>query len=179
MGTTDFRLPSPTNFTTFNWSPKIVTGDYVGNPCSNQIWCKSAYGRLLANAWNITILFIPSFENLPTGQTVQRIFALNGTNYAESSKDVHFAGFIDTAAQSRGQFPPKSLLLGAWVGVFNKPNAPNIKTLILSKLLHRSQPNFAQWQKLQSIGSNLRIVQIRLKEIQDGRRTSSWKVENR
>jgi len=28
-----------------------------------------------------------------------------------------------------------------------KPNSPNIKTCILSKLLHRFQWNFAQWQR--------------------------------
>jgi len=36
---------------------------------------------------------------------------------------------------------------GAWIDIF-KLNVQNIKTCILSKLLHRFQPNFAQWQRL-------------------------------
>jgi len=32
----------------------------------------------------------------------------------------------------------------AWIGVF-KPKSQNRKTCTLSKLLHRFQPNFAQW----------------------------------
>ena len=40
-------------------------------------------------------------------------------------------------------FYPKK---GAWIGIF-KPNSQYIKTSILSKPLHRFQPNFAQWQR--------------------------------
>jgi len=38
----------------------------------------------------------------------------------------------------------QKLNFGAWIGVF-KPNSQNRKTYILSKILHRFQPNFAQW----------------------------------
>jgi len=41
-------------------------------------------------------------------------------------------------------FYPKTLLKWAWIGNFN---AQNIKTCILSKLLHRFKPNFAYWQR--------------------------------
>jgi len=44
----------------------------------------------------------------------------------------------------RGQ-PPKNNL-GAWIGVF-KPKSWNRKICILSKLLHRFQPNFAKWHR--------------------------------
>ena len=40
---------------------------------------------------------------------------------------------------------PKKTILGAWVGIF-KLNTQNIKTCILSKILYRFKPNFAQWQ---------------------------------
>ena len=40
---------------------------------------------------------------------------------------------------------PKTPILGAWIGIF-KPNAQNSKICILSKLLRRLQPNFAQLQ---------------------------------
>jgi len=39
---------------------------------------------------------------------------------------------------------PKNPIFGAWIGFF-KPKSRNRKTCILSKLLHRFQPNFAQW----------------------------------
>ena len=38
---------------------------------------------------------------------------------------------------------PKNPILGAWIGIF-KLNVQNIKICILSKLLHRLQPTFAQ-----------------------------------
>ena len=41
---------------------------------------------------------------------------------------------------------PKNPILGAWIGIF-KLNVQNIKICILSKLLRRLQPNFAQWQR--------------------------------
>ena len=44
----------------------------------------------------------------------------------------------------KGSKTPKTLNFGAWIGVF-KPNSRNRKTCIFSKLLHRFQPNFAQW----------------------------------
>jgi len=39
--------------------------------------------------------------------------------------------------------PLKTPILRAWIGVF-KPNGQNIESFMLSKLLHRFQPNFAQ-----------------------------------
>ena len=44
----------------------------------------------------------------------------------------------------RGSKPKKKPIYGEWIGAF-KPNTQNIKTSTLSKLLHRFQPNFAQW----------------------------------
>jgi len=43
-------------------------------------------------------------------------------------------------------FTPKISTKGAWMGIL-KLNAQNIKTCILSKLLHRFKPNFVQWQR--------------------------------
>jgi len=45
-----------------------------------------------------------------------------------------------------GEKSPKTPILGEWIGIF-KFNAQNIKICILSKLLHRLQPNFAQSQR--------------------------------
>ena len=83
--------------------------------------------------------------NSPTGQTRQRIFTLDGSNDADSRKDVHFEGFVDIASHFGGKIlqTPKTPILGAWIGVF-KPNVQNIESFMLSKLLHRFQRNFAQ-----------------------------------
>jgi len=64
---------------------------------------------------------------------------LNGSNNADSCKDVPFGGFVDAAAYLGGQIPlrPQISTFGVWIGVF-KQNVPNIETFILSKLLHRS-----------------------------------------
>ena len=43
-------------------------------------------------------------------------------------------------------FCPKNTQKRAWIGIF-KLNVENIKTCILSKLLHRFKPNLAQWQR--------------------------------
>ena len=59
-----------------------------------QIWWKSVHGGFWANYWwNITnflfiLLFIPFFMNSPTDQTRRRIFTLDGSNDADSRKDV-------------------------------------------------------------------------------------------
>ena len=54
-----------------------------------------------------------------------------------------------------------------------KPNSPNIETFILSKLLHRLQPNFTHWyidQKVHYVNGSLCP-----KQIQDGGRPPSKK----
>ena len=60
-------------------------------------------------------------------------------------------------------FYPKTPPKWAWIGIF-RLNAQNIKTCLLSKLLHRFKPNFAQWQttKIHFVGGpNRRITNPR------------------
>ena len=54
---------------------------------------------------NVFYLYIPFFINSPTGQTRRRIFTLDGSNDADSRKDVHFVGFVDIAPHFRGEIP--------------------------------------------------------------------------
>ena len=81
--------------------------------------------------------------NSPTGQTSRRIFTLDGSNDADSRKDVPFRGFVDIATHFGGWNIPKTPIFGARIGVF-KPNGQNIESFMLSKLMHRFQPKFAQ-----------------------------------
>jgi len=52
-------------------------------------------------------LFIPFFMNSPTGQTRRQIFTLDGSNDANSRKDMHFGGLVDIAPHFRGEIPRK------------------------------------------------------------------------
>jgi len=45
--------------------------------------------------------------NSPTGQTRRRIFTLDGSNDADSRKDVPFGGFVDIDTYFGGEIPPK------------------------------------------------------------------------
>ena len=75
-----------------------------------QIWWKSVHGGLLCKwvKYNeiFSYLFIPFFMNSPTGQTRRRIFTLDGSNDADSRKDVPFGGFVDIAPNFGGEIPP-------------------------------------------------------------------------
>jgi len=50
--------------------------------------------------------------NSPTGQTRQRIFTLDGSNDADSRKDVPFWGFVDIASHFGGVIPQKTQFWG-------------------------------------------------------------------
>jgi len=50
--------------------------------------------------------------NSPTGQTSLRIFTLDGSNDADSRKNVPFGGFVDIAARFGGEITPKKTILG-------------------------------------------------------------------
>ena len=46
--------------------------------------------------------------NSPTGQTRRRIFTLDGSNDADSRKDVPFGGFVDISPHFGGEIPQKN-----------------------------------------------------------------------
>jgi len=50
--------------------------------------------------------------NSPTGQTRRRIFTLDGSNDADSRKDVPFGRFVDTAPHFWGEIPQKPKFWG-------------------------------------------------------------------
>ena len=64
---------------------------------------------------------------------------------------------------------PQTPILDVWIGIF-RPNMP-IQTFKLSKLLHRSQPNFAQWWEHQVLFAGGPNVP------QDGGRAPSCKIK--
>ena len=50
--------------------------------------------------------------NSRTGQTRRRIFTLDGSNDADSHKDVPFGGFVDITSHFGGKIPPKPQFWG-------------------------------------------------------------------
>ena len=50
--------------------------------------------------------------NSPTGQTRRWIYILDGSNDADSRKDVPFGGFVDIAPHFGGEIPRKPQFLG-------------------------------------------------------------------
>jgi len=52
------------------------------------------------------------FMNSPTGQTRRRIFTLDGSNDANSRKDVPFGGFVHIASHFRAEIPQKPQFSG-------------------------------------------------------------------
>jgi len=79
-----------------------------------QIWWTSVYGGLLGEwvkyNWIFIYLFIytPFFGNSPAGQMCRHIFAHDGSNDADSRKNVPFWGFVDIAPQLGGKIPKNS-----------------------------------------------------------------------
>jgi len=57
-------------------------------------------------------IYTSFFINSPTGQTQRRIFTLDGSNDADSRKDVPFGGFVDIAPHFGGEIPRKPPFLG-------------------------------------------------------------------
>jgi len=73
-------------------------------------------GGFGANRWNINyisfFIYTPFLSNAPTGQTADHIFTLNGSNDADSRKDVPFLASVDIAAHLGDQIAQKPQFLG-------------------------------------------------------------------
>jgi len=133
MGKDNFRPPQ-NRHPSADHPQKTVTGDYVAEPygCAKLSAYPSTRG--LVGTWvknnpNYFYLY-PFLRNSPTGQTRWRIFMHDGSNDAESRKDVPFRDFSH-CSPFRGQKTPKTPNFEAWIGVF-KP-VPTVKNLKFRK----------------------------------------------
>ena len=124
LRTTTWRPPTTQDFISMRrrgWSRRIAS-----LPLSGFCLCVSFFWSLRhahrSHRWT-------DFDNL---YIISRV----------SGQRLSFGGRDEIAPHLGDWMPPKHFR--AWIGVF-KPNLQNIKTCILSKLLHRFQPNFAQW----------------------------------
>ena len=69
-----------------------------------QIWWKSVDGGKWVK-YNDFFYLYPFFMNSPTGQTRRRIFTLDGSNDADSRKDVPLGSFVDIASHFGCEIP--------------------------------------------------------------------------
>jgi len=131
-------------------------GDYVGDMTQQaKIQTDRPSGGVPANGWNITlacfyffsfILFCDhNFCSHPETKPENRF--LRGLIHTMSIPCYWFPIGIKPQINSDSpNFYPKTPPKWAWIGI-SKLNAQNIKTCMLSKILHRFKPNFAQWER--------------------------------
>jgi len=125
-----------------------------------QVYCKYIHWGLLHKL--VFKNLYPFFGNSPTGQTHQQIFTLDVSVDTDSRKGVPFGSLFDIAPHL-WSVPPKNILRVS-IGIF-KPNLINIKTCIISKLLHQFQPDFADTKTTKC---SLWVVQMCEQQIQGG-----------
>jgi len=77
-------------------------------------------------------LFIPFLHELTYRSDRRRIFTPDGSNDADSCKDVPFVGFVDIAPHLGSEIPTNPQFLG--VNRRFKLNGQNIESFMLSKL---------------------------------------------
>ena len=145
------QSPPPTESTHLNWSPKICHRWLRRRPLQlYQIRSISVHGGgFWAHKWNITkiiCIYAPfwEFTYRSDPSTDFHVWWLKLRGLAQGCA---FLKIYTHCFSFRGQEPPKPPILELeykWIGVF-KPNSRKRKTCIFSKLLHRFQPNFAQW----------------------------------
>jgi len=138
MGQGNFWPPRHTESTPLDRSPKNCCQWLCWRPLRPcQIWCKSVYGELLGEwvKYNEKFFLELAYRSDPstdfhaqTTRTRARMCLLGVSLILLPILWVTY---------------PQNPILGAWMGVF-EPNVQNIESFILSKLLHRFQPNFAQ-----------------------------------
>ena len=142
-----WQFSTPTESTPLNQSTpkKFGTGDYVGGPngCA-KFGANPSMGGFMGK-WvkynEISFYICLFFVNSPTGQTRRRMFTLDGSDDAQGC--TFWGVSLILLPILGGEIFPKPPILGALIGFF-KPSWRNNENFILSKLLHRFQPNFAQ-----------------------------------
>jgi len=130
-----------------------------------QIWCKSVDGASGQMGENCLYLF---FMNSPTGQTRRRIFTLDGSNDADSRKDV---GFVDTALHFRGKIPENP----NFGGVNSRFQAKRTKYWKFHVIETNASIPIKFCTTIETIKWSSWVVPIGTQQIQDGVRLPFWK----
>jgi len=131
---------------------KFGMDDYVRDTTRHPEWHVSRIrGVTRTNGWNVKGLcflfyfyFIVSLAELGV-KPLDRLWQVITQNACFWVSCIPRGIKIQNVSVSP-HFCSKNTQKRAWIGIF-KLNAQNIKTCILSKLLHQFKPNFAQWQR--------------------------------
>ena len=148
-----FRNP----WTDFDETLNIYPGRGYANTCKSMWRCDNVGGLgehvkkhvlwfLRCTFFNFLIFLLYSSARAERAKLSGPILTIYTSYDVFPAKDVPFGGLVHIAPHFGGKIPPKTLILGAWIGIF-KLNVQNIKMCIVSKLLRRLQPNFAKSQR--------------------------------
>jgi len=150
MGTiADIRPPPHKYKFDLHWpiAKKIVTGDSVGDSYPENKFGANppTGGDFWANAWNITnfIYLFDLFWERTYRSDRSADFRSWWIKRRRLEQGCATWAFVYITIHLRGQIPPYPDYWSA--NRRFKPNVRKIQTFIFLKLLHRLQPNFAQW----------------------------------
>ena len=133
-------------------SMKLQLYNYItGTTTHANPWGAVRTWMVLANMWLVQVVTCCSFLVNRFCLILQLTHSPHGSTdfdalyvvWCVSAQGSTFLGPRWDCCPFRGSNPSKTPILGAWIGVV-KPKSQNVKTCILSKLMHRFQPNFAQ-----------------------------------
>ena len=123
---------APKHLNGFRWNLEYITGP--------RVWPHMQIHVALRQRGGPICVIIPKFAKIGRSGPILTFY----TSYdVFSPKDVPFGVSFILLPYLGVKSPPKKTILRAWIGIF-KLKVQNIKICILSKLLHRLQPNFAQ-----------------------------------
>ena len=105
--------------------------------------------------------------NSPAGQTRRRIFTLDGSNDADSRKDVPFGGFVDIAPHFGSEIPPPKKQF--W-GVNRRFQAKRAKYLKFHVIETTASISTKFCTMIETIKKSSWVVPINAQQIQDGGR---------
>ena len=144
----------------------FIASDYVDNPygCAKFGANPSTRG-FWANGWNITNFFYTFFSSTHLQVT------LDGSNDADSRKDVPFGGFVDTASHFRGEIPQKN----NFGGVNRRFQAKRAKYWKFHVIETNAPISTKFCTTIETIKNSSWVVQIGAQQIQDGWRPPFWK----
>ena len=153
MGKAKFWPPgAPKPLNGYRWNLEYITTSRVYAHTCKSMWRCDNVGGLGEHVKNTGCGFLGIFfkffgfilrlaPSLHTWTDFDDLYVIRRV----SAQGCAFWGIVHTAPHFGGKIPQKHYF-GAWIGIF-KLNVQNIKICILSKLLHRLQPNFAQSQR--------------------------------
>ena len=109
--------------------------------------------------------------NSPTGETRPRIFTLDGSNDADSRRDVPFGGFVNIAPHFGDEIPRKPQF---W-GVNRRFQAKRAKYWKFHVIETTASISTKFWTTIETIKWSSWVIPIGAQQIEDGGRPPFWK----